>query len=156
MVPLPASLSCTYCGCWVSCGSGIVLRPQPSATDPGSGSHPSQCVAPRLLWRWSSFLGRCHCCLAVFRGSVCMCKCIHVCLHGISLLMCVCVCVCACVQAYICVCVCVHVRVCACASMHMCVMHVVCVCVSACMHVCVHACVSVCMLCKTATNIHYI
>ena len=54
------------CGHWVGCGPCVVSWPQPAATGWGSGSHPSQCVVPGLLWWRSSFLGGWYCCLAVF------------------------------------------------------------------------------------------
>ena len=65
LVKMPASFSWT-CGHWVGCGPCVVSWPQPAATAQGSGSHPSECLAPGLLWWGSSFLGRWHCCLAVF------------------------------------------------------------------------------------------
>ena len=49
LVMVPASFSWT-CGRWVSCGLCVVSWPQPAATSWGSGSHPSQFVATRLLW----------------------------------------------------------------------------------------------------------
>ena len=53
LVMVPASFSWT-CGRWVSCGPCVVSWPQPAATSRGSGSHPSQFVATRLLW-WGSW-----------------------------------------------------------------------------------------------------
>ena len=57
LVMVPASFDWT-CGHWVGCGPCIISWPQPAATGWGSGSHPSRCIAPRLLWWGSSFLGR--------------------------------------------------------------------------------------------------
>ena len=65
LLQIPA-LSCCTCGYWVACGLCLVSWPQPAATDGKSGTRPSRCVAPGLLWWRSSFLGRWHCCLAVF------------------------------------------------------------------------------------------
>ena len=64
LMTVPALSSCT-CGRWVNCGPCVVSWPQPAAAGRGSGSHPTQCVAPGLLWWGSSFPGRwlLSCCL---------------------------------------------------------------------------------------------
>ena len=58
LVVVPASF---FLNIWVSCGPCVVFWPQPAVTGQGSGSPPSQCVAPGLLWWGSSFLGWRHC-----------------------------------------------------------------------------------------------
>ena len=61
LVMVPASFAWTF-GHWVGCGPCIVSWPQPAATDQGSGSHPSQCIAPglmRVFFSWKVSLLSC-------------------------------------------------------------------------------------------------
>ena len=107
LVMVPASFDWT-CGHWVGCGPCIISWPQPAATGWGSGSHPSWCIAPRLLWWWSFFLGRWCCCAdsLVCVSHLCppsmLCRQLYWCLVCVSHL-CPSCCAVSCIVAWYCV-----------------------------------------------------